>query len=305
LTAGLRYTSERRELTGNVISTNPLGVKSVTATVDSGKTFNKLTWRLAAAYQITPATLVYLSYNRGFKSGAFNPTALALPAVRPEVLDAYEVGFKTSFLNRRLRFNAAGFYYDYTDVQIQRFFNGQNGVFNGDKAKIYGFEAELSGSVTPALDVNVSYQYLSAKYGTFPTAVIATPRVIGGYAISSGDATGNRTVLAPKSALSVGASYRIPAGNGSVVLAGNAYYNSGFFFEPDNVLRQPSYTLFNGSIRWNIAEEGPYITVWGRNLSNEVVAASGAIQAYPGGFGLARFAYEPPRTFGVTIGAKF
>lgn len=304
LTAGLRYTTEKRNLDGNSVNTELAGNQVVVSTANASDTFKKLTWRASAAYQISPDSLVYASYNRGFKSGGFNASALTLPPFKPEVLDAYEIGLKTSFLDRRARFNAAAFYYDYKDVQVQRYVDNQQGVFNGAKARIYGLEAEISADVTDAFELGLSYQYLDTKYLSFPEAVIATPRpTLGGYALNPGSAAGNRMLLAPKSALNGNASYTIPAGSGSVKLTGNFYYNSGYFFEPDNVLKQDDYVLLNASVRWEPNERFA-LSVWGRNLSNEAVVSSGAMQSYRT-FGLPRYAYEPPRTYGVTAEMKF
>jgi iron complex outermembrane recepter protein len=72
--------------------------------------FNKATWRLALDYQFTADLLAYLSYNRGFKSGGFNSLNIQIPPFRPEQLDAYELGFKSTFVDNRVRFNGA-FYY--------------------------------------------------------------------------------------------------------------------------------------------------------------------------------------------------
>src|SRR3546814_8464423 len=49
----------------------------------------------------TCALPIYLSYNRGFRSGGYNPGTLSDPAFRPEVLDAYEVGIKSTLFDRR------------------------------------------------------------------------------------------------------------------------------------------------------------------------------------------------------------
>ena len=63
--------------------------------------------------------LFYLSYNRGIKGGNWSPA----PTVfienfrhKPEVLDAYEVGVKST-LAPNTRLNVSAFYYDYHDYQ--------------------------------------------------------------------------------------------------------------------------------------------------------------------------------------------
>src|SRR3546814_16910288 len=71
---------------------------------------------------------MYATYSRGFKSGGFdfpaskiNPlTGQPVALLRPEVLDMFEIGWKTALFDRRVRLNALLFYYDYKDLQVTR-----------------------------------------------------------------------------------------------------------------------------------------------------------------------------------------
>src|SRR3546814_8295571 len=74
--------------------------------IDTDVTFNKLTYRAIIAQDVAEDVNVYASYNRGFRSGGFNPVALTNPATKPEGLDAFEIGFKSRTAARRLRRNA-------------------------------------------------------------------------------------------------------------------------------------------------------------------------------------------------------
>lgn len=302
LTGGLRYTSEKRSRDGEVRTFFVNGTVS-RAPADAERRFNKLTWRAAADYRFADRVLGYVSYNRGFKSGGFNSSALTVPAFLPEVLDAYEVGLKSD-LSRTLRVNLSGFYYNYRDIQVQRYIGGVNGVYNGAKAEFYGGEIEVIAQPTPEWKLSADYQYLHGKFKEFTNAVVARPLATGGVSLSEGDVSGNRTPISPRSTLSLNSVYTIPLTSGSLALSANAYYNSGFFHEPDNLLKQDDYILLNASIRWEVNESGLAVVVWGNNLTNRAVAASGAVQAY-GTFGLPRYAYEPPRTYGVRLEAKF
>ncbi|ATE65153.1 TonB-dependent receptor [Rhizorhabdus dicambivorans] len=306
VTGGLRYTSEKRTLAdasqvntradGSTVIAFPLTTRS--------RRFDKLTWRLAVDYQFTSDVLGYVSYNRGFKSGGYNPNVLILPAFLPEVLDSYEAGLKTSLFDRNVRLNLASFYYDYSNVQVQRTISGGTGIANGAKATIYGFEAEIEAQVTDALNLRIGYQYTNGEYDSFPSSVVATPRPAGGFFINnSGSATGNTTILSPKSTLSVAGSYEIPLERGRIVLNSTYYYNSGYYHEPDNVVRQPSYGLLNASVRWE-SDQGMSISVWGNNLTNEAVASYDGIQPF-GATGARRTNYAPPRTYGLTLGYSF
>ena len=79
------------------------------ATADASKSFKKLTWRLSLDHRFSPGLLGYVSYNRGFKSGSFVPQVIPAEELKPETLDAYEVGLKSDLLDHRLRINAAAF----------------------------------------------------------------------------------------------------------------------------------------------------------------------------------------------------
>ena len=71
--------------------------------------FKKFTPRIALDYQVTPDVLLYASWSKGFKAGTYNLGTLD-NGVNPENISAFEAGVKSSFLDRRLRLNLAGFY---------------------------------------------------------------------------------------------------------------------------------------------------------------------------------------------------
>src|SRR6266403_522682 len=75
-------------------------------------TFTKFTYRVALDYHFADDTLGYVSANRGFKSGGFNPL-LRDNEYLPEILTSYAAGIKSEFLEHRLRLNAEGYLYHY------------------------------------------------------------------------------------------------------------------------------------------------------------------------------------------------
>ncbi len=106
-------------------------------------------------YHVNDVVMIYGGYSRGFKSGKFdleflhtNDTPFPQRALDPETLDAFEVGFKSTLLDRSLILNGAIFYNIWKDQQV---FNvGVNGpeFFNLPESQIYG--AELESSWVPA-----------------------------------------------------------------------------------------------------------------------------------------------------------
>jgi iron complex outermembrane receptor protein len=77
-------------------------------------------------------------------------------------------------------------------------------------------------------------------------------------------------------------------------------YNSGWFAEPDNRLRQPSYNIVNARTSLNSEDKTETLSFWGKNLTN--VDYLTALASAPNG----DFAsYAPPRTYGVTWTKRF
>ncbi|HEY0122278.1 MAG TPA: TonB-dependent receptor, partial [Rhizobium sp.] len=300
LTGGLRYTREKRTfladqygLYGAQNAVVPIG------SVDTDHVFEKLTWRLSIDRQIVSNTMVYASYNRGFKSGLYNISSLSTTPIKPEVLDAYEVGSKSTLFGGRLRANSAFFYYDYKDLQIPQYIDGVQYLRNAAAAKIYGVDADLELRVTKSLRFTAGAEWLHARYKSFQDSPYASPLSTGGNAISSREASGNDIMLSPKLTLSVAADYTVDLGNSKLNADVTYYYNDGWYANPDNVLRQPSYSQVGGQLKW-IPDNGAFsIAVWGKNLTNAKSAqylsavAAGDVTAV-----------SPPRTFGVTLAAK-
>lgn len=107
--------------------------------------------KIGLQYHFTPDVMLYGSYSRGFKSGKFdleflhtNDTPFPQRSLKPETLDAFELGLKSELFNRSLVFNAAFFYNIWKNQQV---FNvGVNGPeFNNlPESQIYGAEFELT-----------------------------------------------------------------------------------------------------------------------------------------------------------------
>ncbi|RYD92342.1 MAG: hypothetical protein EOP50_12845, partial [Sphingobacteriales bacterium] len=108
VTAGIRYTIDQKKHNFRANG----GVKFVAPK----ETYKSPTWRLAINHDLSEDVMVYASYNRGFKSGVYS-TGNTNPAVKPSKVDAYEVGIKSEFLDRRVTFNLAGYYAKYHDIQ--------------------------------------------------------------------------------------------------------------------------------------------------------------------------------------------
>jgi iron complex outermembrane receptor protein len=183
------------------------------ATYDTAE-FEKVTWRLAADYQLTDNNLFYGSISTGFRSGGFNSgqnQAALTPTFKPEKVIAYEIGSKNRFLDNTLQLNLAAFFNKYDSLQEQRQVPAGNTTLsiieNSGKAEAKGAEFEAIWRPVDKLTLNFSLSVLDAKYtdytnvplpfGTSITVADATrltPTVVNGITIAN---AGQRRIFAP------------------------------------------------------------------------------------------------------------
>jgi iron complex outermembrane receptor protein len=298
LTVGGRYTWEKRTFVASQTATLLGGVVVPTAAANTSKSYERPTWRVALDRKLGRDTLIYASYNRGFKSGGFNVQVPTDPAFAPERLDAYEVGLKTEVFDRNLRFNVAGFLYNYKNIQVNRFTPVGTSFYNGASAKLYGVDLDIVGRINDELTLTGGMSYLHDRFTSFPNADFIIPLPGGGGAPTTGSAKGNRLAYAPDFTFTLGAHYDKKFDAGSLKLDVNYYWNDGFFVTVDNLYRQPTYGNLGGSIGWETDRWG--VSVWGRNLTNTAVVAGSGVSVFATAFN-----YQAPRTYGVTFKVKY
>lgn len=300
LTGGLRYTYERQKL---IVDNFAVGGVTIPLSNDR-QTFRKLTWRAALDHRFTADVLGYLSYNRGFKSGGFNLLQPTDAPFKPEVLDAYEAGFKTDWFDRKLRFNIAAFLYQYKNIQVTIPQLGSIVTRNAARARIKGIEATLQGRPTSDLNLDANISLLDGKYISYPNAPAVGPNGEATDALGNTltiNAKGNRTISTPKLTASFGGDYTVRTNAGNVVVAVNAAYNDGFFYYADNRLEQPNFWLLNASLNWTLPGDHFTAQLWVKNLTDATYYAGRSEQA---GLGDAQ-RQAAPRTYGLTLTARY
>ncbi|MCP3733080.1 TonB-dependent receptor, partial [Sphingomonas sp. MG17] len=210
LSAGARYTIENRELkqaeATHITAAGalpPLDILSGVA--DPDPVTKDVTGRVSLTWEPTADNSLYASYSRGAKSVSYNTYyssgggAVQTPATRAaalaanvaltgpvgqEHLDAFEIGSKNRFLDRKLMLNLAAFYYIFdgkqelltvadlsgpVPVQTSRF-------LNIGKAEMYGAELELTYSPNDRWDFSLSGGLLETEITKSPLR-ITVPRL--------------------------------------------------------------------------------------------------------------------------------
>lgn len=300
VTLGGRYTDETRDETDSYVDVTLVvpGINILTPFPDRSTDASKFTYRVSLDHRFSEQVLGYASYNTGFKSGGFNTSSPGALPYEAEELTAYEVGLKTDLLDRRLRVNGAAFYYDYSNIQVQKLTGTALTLINGAAARLYGLDLDFTAQVTNDFSLTGGVTLLSPEFEDFPGCPI-TPQA-GGVPSTVGNCSGNQMPFASKVAGSLAGNYERRLGAGLLAASLSAYYTSGLYFEPDNVIEQGSYTKVSASLKWT-SDRGYSLSAYGANLTDERTVAFAATQ----GTGNQTVAYAAPRTFGVTIGYAF
>ena len=114
------------------------------------------------SYKIDADRMIYVTYSKGFRPGGVNRIGSAAP-YGADFLKNYEFGWKTSWLDKHLRFNGAIFYEKWDNFQFS--FLGPNSVTivaNAAQARVKGAESELEWAVGQGLTLTFGAAYIDA-----------------------------------------------------------------------------------------------------------------------------------------------
>ena len=270
--------------------------------------------KLNLTYKFDPDRMIYATYSKGFRPGGVNRNGGGTIApYQPDYLKNYEIGWKTSWFDNRLRFNGAVFREDWSNFQFS--YLGANSltiITNAGQARIDGLETDLEFAATQSLTLTGGFSLLDAKltqtFCGIPTVCSAPgfdPSTYEQYAPA-----GTRLPVTPRFKGNITARYTFPVGSYKGDIQGSAVYvgerTSDLRTLAANALGdEPSYTVFDFSagIQMNSFHYSVYLNnafdkraVLDRYAECDVLLC-GAIAQY--------VVPNQPRTIGVKFGQKF
>jgi iron complex outermembrane receptor protein len=262
-------------------------------------------WRTGLNYNWTPQVMSYASVTTGFKSGDFNggflstdpaQAAVQLNPIRPETDTSYEVGTKSTFLDRRLLANIAFFYTDYRNLQTFALIPSPSGPLNSltsaKRAHNVGADIELVAKPLSALTLSAQVGLLNAKVDEFDNLVPGAPSIAG-----------LQLAYSPHVSALFVADYKVPVGPGDVDLQLSASYKEQQFYDSfnDPYNAQPAYWLANARASYG---SGPWeVAVWVKNLFDKQYSQYSFDATVP--FGFEEPILGPPRFIGVDFNYHF
>lgn len=331
LIGGVRYNDESKKLSGSSnftangqvtlqpnLDVNPLIVpsdpflvfafnESAAGATRLDESFDKITWKVAGEYDVSPDTLLYATVATGFLSGQLNRNGSVTD--QQESIN-YELGLKTRMLDNTLQFNVAAYVTDYTNLltQVQEVDPNTGNVItfgsNGGDITAKGVEVDFIYAPNEAFTFNGGASILDSEYGTFGTGNVY--QQLGGANVGFIDLSDETTPWSPSFTANLGASYRYDLGaNGSVTPGISFFYSDSYQASAvvpfSSVARQDSYTKTDLRLTWDSASENYSVGAFAENLENEAVNA----RVNVGGNDFTQTSFLYPRNYGVRLKARF
>ena len=119
--------------------------------------------KLNLTYRFSDDHMVYATWSEGFRPGGINRRG-TLPPYAADTLTNYELGWKTTWADGRLRFNGALFQESWDDFQFALL--GQNGlteIKNAAQAEILGVEMDVAWAVTDNFQVSGGVAWIDSE----------------------------------------------------------------------------------------------------------------------------------------------
>lgn len=317
LTGGLRYTKESKDLAYQQVVTFPafLGAPNLPLEYDSLSTSNT-TPMASLRYKLSPRSMVYATYSKGFRSGGWNVDNVATTRITSfkqtrfgdESMDNVEIGSKSSLAGGMVSLSATAFQMKYHDLQVTQLVQVLGGggavvgiVTNGGDATVKGSEIEVGFRPTQSLRLIGSLGYSDARYTNY------IDKTNAGAALNF---TGNRLNYAPKMTSTLSGVYSVGTSLGALAFRMDYRQNSDYYTGRENLesqlikgkeLLNARVTLSSNSGRWEVAA---YVN----NLADKryVVSQSPGGFAAPVGAGTNTIVdYGRPRSGGVVATVNF
>ncbi len=264
--------------------------------------FNEKFWapKGGVNIQLNDRAMLYGSISRGFKTGGWNSeplTTLDHFRFNSEFVTSYEMGFKSTAWNNRLRLNSAVYLAKYKDYQVFQFQQTEElaavlSLTNAGKVTTKGVEVEVSVLPMAGLSISTGLGLIRAKFDEFKDG--------GGIGIHY---DGHKLIDAPEWELNIAIDYRKPLDKlGALVLHGDFFHTDEFFTSPNNNRQThlaDAYHLMNARAGFERDHWKVFLSI--RNVTNNLYMRNKHVSV----LGTQRAWFGLPRTYTIQWTFKF
>jgi iron complex outermembrane receptor protein len=308
LTTGIRYSKKDadgwsyRELwegydrTAPFFDAYPKRETSVKDTNWSGK--------IALQYDISDTIMMYGSWSRGYKG----PALTYDQEVDAEIPESWELGLRSTWLDRALVMNITAFHTIYSNFQVQNFAeddSGQNRFFfgNADEMLTKGIEFDLMAAPTDNFRLTAGLAYIDSYFSDFPNAACWRSQPVSQGCVGGvQDLTGKPVPHSPKWTASLIADYNWHTSSSwDWFVRGSYYYRGKTTSDIDNDPNVDigAYGLVDASLGIDNGKWRVYL--WGKNLLDEFYVTR-IFDTPSGGTGYSHYlSPNSERRFGITV----
>jgi iron complex outermembrane recepter protein len=280
-----------------------------------GQKFDNFSFKAGVQLHPTEDVMVYGSFSQGYKTGGWttrlsNPLPVA-PTFGEEKADSWELGVKSTLMERKLLLNAAAFRTTYDGIQLNQQVGVSPTVANLGKARIQGFEIELVAAPSSMFTVNSSVGYIDAHYtyicgeaGVIQAFCNANSAFVAPNPFQAGIAAGDDLPKSPHWKFNVSPRLEVPMGEGAVILLADWTHTTSMRNDTEGtfLLMRPSTDTVNASITYQAPEKKWSLTAGAVNLTNERYLVNGQAQIAGGQiYGT----YSRPVEWYVRVGFEF
>jgi iron complex outermembrane receptor protein len=284
LSGGVRYTKDIKAL--DYLPFLPYLPNLPTANHEAS--FSDPSGDFTAKYRWTPDFMSYFRFANAYKSGGFSGRdAYNAPGYQPETANNWEIGIKSDWLDRRVRFNGDLFYTIYKNKQVTTYGAGlgSNGineshVVNAGEAVYPGGEAQLTLALVDGWLVDINYGRTNPKYKEFYYQPVSNGPVLN----IAGTA---KFPYFSNNSYSIANTYTFPRTPIGILSARVEFdYKSGVYFHPSDqfnplneAIKAHSRNILNASIDLGQIPMGGRgelaFSLYGNNLLNRDYAVQG------------------------------
>ena len=322
LSGGLRYTDDDKSYAGGSFAPNPpfglygTGLFGVVLGLplydDREFSEDNVSGKVGLDWTPNDDLLLYLTWNKGYKSGGFDGSTITDPAsfapFLGEDLYAWELGMKSTWADRRAQWNLTAFLYDFQDMQAE----AQREVLpmtfesvraNVGEAEIWGIESELWLRPAPGLDIKFGVAYLSTEITEWVVEGLDSPDPeVAADAQADLDAhLGNDVPDSPEWTINGLVRYTVPVSdemNAAFMVDFNHVDDVFKNVDNDEHLIAEDYWLLNARVSLGSTDGRWEAALWGKNLGDKFYYRERFDNFGPG------WIYETPgkpRSYGLTL----
>ncbi len=245
--------------------------------------------------------MLYAGFSSGFKSGGFNTSTNNSSPYSPEIVDAYTLGIKSTFLGGSLRLNGEWFLNDYQDKQLATIGlvqgNLEQFVDNVGELETSGFELEMQWlPPVEGLSIGLNVGYLDVDVNKFTSA--------------EGDRSETTAIgFSPQWSVQSRLAYEFALADwGSMLIGTDVNYRTrSFTSSPIDLTSQAAaaqvqeeHAIWNALAAFTSADERWRVALEGKNLEDKRVITNT--------FNLTLFqtaGYNAPRTWALSVAYEF